>query len=716
MPRRHGTSAAGATELRGREPASLAPVVAVVPVDAPAAPPPIGRREALPGAGIGRLAGIDGLRAIAVLAVVLYHAGIAWLPGGFLGVEVFFVISGYLITALLLAEWSGSGRIDVRAFWMRRARRLLPALFFMLAVSLAFVVVWLPGEVARLRGDVLAALGYVTNWYLILGQQSYFETAARPSLYLHLWSLAVEEQFYLVWPLLLTGALLLLRRRGALVATLLLAAASAIWMAALFDPAADPSRVYYGTDTRAAGLLIGAALAFVWVPSGAATAAGRVRLRAFAADAVAVLGLAAVVLFFVFVDESQPLLYLGGFAALSLVTAAVIAAVVHPLGRVGPRILDLPPLRWVGTRSYAIYLWYWPVSLVTRPGLDVPIDGPANLALQLAIVFAMAELSYRLVETPIRHGALGRAIRSWRARDGWRPRLVGWPAPAALGLVLLVSSLAVEVAVASSPSEPSYLAVSAINGIVSGDAGSSPGVATASLDAGGPGTAAPAASPVPATAAASRGQPGGSDPAATPVPAGSSGPTAGAPAGSTPPTPRPSAHPSARPSSASRIPAFAVGDSVLLGAVHELAHDIGPLQVNAFVGRSIADGVDAINQRVDAGPMPDVVIVHLGDNGDFFPAQFDAAMHALRHVKTVLWVNLTVPRDYQNPNNAVIAAGVARYPNAHLVDWHDASAGQSGLFWDDGYHLRPEGAVVYAHLIAATLKQITQGASAATSP
>jgi peptidoglycan/LPS O-acetylase OafA/YrhL len=204
------------------------------------------------------------------MAVLLYHADLAWIPGGFLGVEVFFVISGYLITALLLSEWRQKGGIDLKNFWLRRARRLLPALYVLLVVTLAFAVVFLPGEVAGLRGDVLAAFGYVTNWYLIFGQESYFEAVGRPSVLQHLWSLAVEEQFYLIWPIFLAVGLAIgathLRRRRVLTLTLAGAASSAVAMALLYAPGVDPSRIYYGADTRATGLLCGAALAFLWSP------------------------------------------------------------------------------------------------------------------------------------------------------------------------------------------------------------------------------------------------------------------------------------------------------------------------------------------------------------------------------------------------------------------------------------------------------------------
>src|SRR5215211_896558 len=379
--------------------------------------------------------GLDGLRALAVIAVLLYHADLTWIPGGFLGVEVFFVISGYLITALLLAEWRQRGRIDLKTFWLRRARRLLPALYVLLVVSLAFAVVFLPGEVAGLRGDVIAAFGYVTNWYLIFGQESYFEAVGRPSLLQHLWSLAVEEQFYLIWPPILALGLCIgatrLRRRRMLGVAIFGAVASAMAMALLYTPGADPSRIYYGTDTRATGLLCGAALAFLWSPGDKYRPSearhyrlelgGRGRFRRrwgwtapLLLDIVGFAALGALVWFFIHLGEFTPILYEGGFALVALATVATIMAVVHPYSLIGARVLGSAPLRWIGVRSYGIYLWHWPVFMVTRPDLDVPFDGLPLLALRLSVTVVLADLSYRFVETPIRRGALGRAWKTLR--------------------------------------------------------------------------------------------------------------------------------------------------------------------------------------------------------------------------------------------------------------------------------------------------------------
>ncbi|HET9492773.1 MAG TPA: acyltransferase, partial [Chloroflexia bacterium] len=266
------------------------------------------------------LPGLDGLRAVAVIAVLLYHAGLPLFAGGFLGVEVFFVISGFLITSLLLAEWNANGRIDLPAFWLRRARRLLPAVYTLVVVVLVVAVVFLPEEVSMLRGDGAAAFTYVTNWYLIFNERSYFEAMGRPSMLLHLWSLAVEEQFYLVWPPVL-ALLLRFRRRGAILAVVLAgAAASSLLMALLYSPEADPSRVYYGTDTRATGLLIGAALAFVWSPWRLRERVGTPTLasRAYGAllDLAGLAALGGLAVFVTSLDEFQPFLFLGGFPAL----------------------------------------------------------------------------------------------------------------------------------------------------------------------------------------------------------------------------------------------------------------------------------------------------------------------------------------------------------------------------------------------------------------
>lgn len=360
------------------------------------------------------LPALDGLRALAVIAVLLYHANLP-VRGGFLGVEIFFVLSGFLITGILLNEWEHDRRIDLRAFWARRARRLLPALLLVLAAVLG-IAAWLPAaETQGIGANVLASLGYVQNWYLIFSGQPYFDAGVRPSLLQHVWSLAIEEQFYLFWPLLLLLGLRFLRLRTILVLTLLLAAGSAGLAAFLYEPGVDPSRIYYGTDTRASGLLLGAALAMLWMPGRRPLQTRRglgVTLDLLGLAALAGLVYANIVLF-----AAHPWLYRGGITLVAVGTLVLIVASSHPQARLLPAALGWAPLRWIGTRSYGIYLWHWPIFQVTRPYVDVPFDGPLLLAARITATVVLAELSFRLVEMPIRRGALGRLWRQ-RSADG----------------------------------------------------------------------------------------------------------------------------------------------------------------------------------------------------------------------------------------------------------------------------------------------------------
>ena len=381
------------------------------------------------------LPGLDGLRALAVLAVVAYHEQVGWAPGGLLGVGVFFTLSGYLITDLLLGQWSEHRRLNLRDFWLRRARRLLPAVFVMLAVVTAWVTIADRARLAGLRGAVAAAATYSSNWFLIGSSGSYFARFAPPGPLDHLWSLAVEEQFYLIWPwLLLLGlACLRLRRPGTAAAlalpVLALAAASAVAMAVLYQPGMDPTRVYEGTDTRAFGLLIGAALAMIWSSSRQAKSAASARILL---DGAGLVGLAVIALMIWRVGQYSPFAYRGGLVVLSLATAAVLAAVALPGSLVGS-MLGWGPLRWIGVRSYGIYLWHFPVIVLTSPansGEDLPRAG-----LQVAASIALAAASWRFIEEPVRHGALGRGWARLRS-SGWRVRQAGAGASASPGVTV----------------------------------------------------------------------------------------------------------------------------------------------------------------------------------------------------------------------------------------------------------------------------------------
>jgi peptidoglycan/LPS O-acetylase OafA/YrhL len=345
------------------------------------------------------LPGIDALRAIAVLAVFLYHAGVGWMPGGFLGVDVFFVISGYLITSLLLSERRRTGRVRLGQFWLRRARRLLPAVGVLIAVTMIAAAIVEPDRLTELRGDAISSLAYVANWHFIFEHQSYFDQFQRPSLFRHLWSLSVEEQFYLFWPLAFAGGMSLLGRKRLALGLLAGAAASLVLMWILFDPT-DASRTYYGTETHAAGLLIGVALALVWAPwQLRRTTPGR--WCGPVLDAVGVVALSYLALSFLQVHDYDLALYHGGYLWVALAGAAVIAVFAHPAAHLGG-LVARPALAWLGLRSYSFYLWHWPALALTRPGLDVSLPRGILIPLQLLVVLALADLSYRFVELPFR--------------------------------------------------------------------------------------------------------------------------------------------------------------------------------------------------------------------------------------------------------------------------------------------------------------------------
>ncbi|GAA4388551.1 acyltransferase family protein [Ornithinibacter aureus] len=407
--------------------------------DAPA--PPLTRGPAGRGAHLGYRPALDGLRAVAVIVVMLYHGGVSCAAGGFLGVDVFFVLSGFLITSLLVKEWRRTGRIDVIAFWVRRARRLLPAvLVVVFAVAVYGFVA--PQPQSRLLGDALSTLGYVSNWWFMISGQSYFAQFVEPSALRHTWSLAIEEQFYILFPLLLVAMLGRLRLRAGAVRTVLLAGAigSAALMAFLHDPLADPSRAYYGTDTRAQALLLGAALALS--PSLLAPArplysriGGRL-VRLPTRSMVGVLALGGVLVLVATARELAPWMYRGGFFLAAVLSAVVIASVTAAPRSALARGLSWAPMVAVGVLSYGLYLWHWPVFVVLnheRTGLD----GAALLAVRFAVTGLLAYLSFVFVEEPIRT----QRLQARFTRTQWR-RAVGATLAAVVAATVVASASA----------------------------------------------------------------------------------------------------------------------------------------------------------------------------------------------------------------------------------------------------------------------------------
>jgi peptidoglycan/LPS O-acetylase OafA/YrhL len=356
--------------------------------------------------GIRYIPAIDGLRAVAVIAVMLYHLGFSWIPGGFLGVDLFFVISGYVITRLLLDSIQRSGGLDLRAFYKARIRRLFPPLVFMIFVTIIYISIWAPETMRRFVSDSPFALFGGMNWWLVFRQTDYFDTISRPPLLQHTWSLGVEAQFYLIWPLIL---LLVLRQFGKAKipgAALFIAAISGIALLLVsyeVDAAnvSQVSHVYFGTDTHSIGLFLGAALAVSWVPQNLQEQVNR-RAQDFI-DGIGVIGFLGLLGTFFLINESDPTLYKLAFPLAGLFGCAILTSIVHPASRFAP-ILSNKVAVWIGERSYAIYLWHWVVFQVTRPAVDLEGSPWALYALRILVVFALADISLRLVELPVRSG------------------------------------------------------------------------------------------------------------------------------------------------------------------------------------------------------------------------------------------------------------------------------------------------------------------------
>jgi peptidoglycan/LPS O-acetylase OafA/YrhL len=599
--------------------------------------------------------GIEGLRALAVAAVLLYHAGVGWLPGGFLGVDVFFAVSGYLITSLLLAELDATGRISLRSFWSRRARRLLPAVGALLLVVTIVALIGAHDALGRLRGDVVAAMAYVSNWWQIIRGETYFESFGRPPLLRHLWSLAVEEQLYIVLPLVVAFAG---RRRRLLAAGALLGAvASSVLLRVLWHDT-DPSRAWFGTDTRSAPLLVGVGLALLLPMAKRRRLAGGARR---ALEMVAVAALAGLALIMLTVGDRDAALPRWGFPLTAALSGVAVVALTSPSSRIG-RVLGIRPLHWLGTRSYAVYLWHWPVIVLTRPHVDVEVAGWRLLTARLLITAVLAEVSWRIVEQPVRTGSF---VRSWfELRQALRVRI----AIAATAVVaVLAVALGVGMSSAATTATPELLATASV------------GTTTATTLARIPPTTTTSS---PATTVTS---------IAPPAPA----PPAPAPQGAV----------------------LAVGDSVMLAARDALiAASDNRIFVDAAIGRQVGDGLDVLQHYKDSGTFANVsaIVVHLGTNGAMSDELFNRLVSIVEGVPRVVVLNVRVPKSWETQSNAAIDGGVPQHPAMRLADWHTAS-NEPGALADDGVHPSPSGARIYRAIILDGLRD-TPPAPTTTQP
>lgn len=618
--------------------------------------------------------GLDGLRALAVIAVIVYHADSRWLGGGFLGVEVFFVISGYLITLLLVAERERTGAISLGNFWMRRARRLLPALWLLLTLLAVWCAVWERDRLGMLRGDTLGGFFYGANWFQVWTGSSYTSAFAFAPLR-HLWSLAVEEQFYIVWPLVMWVLLRRVRPRTSPVLAVwfvVCAAAVAVMTAVIHRTgpigslAETPEQymsflgrqvlrtdfLYLGTLSRASGLFLGAALAMVWRPWALVRRGLRGGNGVF--DTLGVAALAALGwMCWTFRDvvrgETQhayDLLYRGGFLMVGLASVVAIMAVTKPRSILGRYVLGNPLLVWVGTRSYGLYLYHWTIFQLFRKTAGTPLTLREFVGL-MVITVVVTEVSYRLVELPVRAGRLGLAWRRWRNPSG----AAALEARRRLTTAVLLASVLPLFAFGSM----------ATARVVQDDI-------TANLDDNEEAVVTiPTIAPKPTTA-----------PGQTTVPM----PTTSPP---------------------KIIDVLAVGDSVMLGSARKLSAQ--GLTVDAAKNRQPLDALQIFNYYRSTKELGETVVIHLGTNGTTKAGIFDKLMKPLAEVDRVIVLTVRVPtREYERINNDIIYALQGRYPNVEILDWYTISKDHPEWFAKDKVHPNDAGQDRYVAEIVAKVR------------
>ena len=639
------------------------------------------------------ITGFDGLRALAVIAVILYHLNTTVFKGGFLGVPVFMGISGYLITDHLLDEYEMNGCFDYVNFWKKRIRRLYPTLLAMLLGTSAYIFLFARNLLYQLWQIVLTNLIYVYNWWQIIHRQSYFQQfAGSQSPFTHLWTLSIEGQFYLFWPLLAVLLLKIFKRKNAVfLAAIILAAFSAGLMCVLYVPDADPSRLYYGTDTRMFSILLGAALAVIWPSRKLSNQIGKAqKLTLEITGAVAFAGM---LYFLLTVDGQSIFIYYGGMLLFSLLTTLMIAVVAQPAS-IWNRILTNRLFSWLGSRSYAIYVYQLPIMVFFEAKFTNLAAHPVLYPLiETVIILAISELSYQLIEKPLRQAKAWEKVLwkkrlkqlhfNWRKPQNWRLRH-SWPALLLIVAVIGIAGIVDSTFVFSSPTEHSALAQklaeNSKNQQKVDQARSKQSTSAAAEQTSSASATAKQSSSAAATSSADSSS-AGTDPDFTKY--GIS---------------------QAQLQQAQALPLTALGDSVMLASQPELSRIFPKMYINAAVGRQVKDAAAYLKDLDSRHLLAKNVLIGLGTNGPIQPAEMQAVMDAVGKQRQVYWINVRVPsKPWQNQVNSFLQTAAQKYPNLKVIDWYGYSNSQASWFYSDQTHPNNTGELHYTAFVAKTI-------------
>ncbi|MEK5432407.1 acyltransferase family protein [Lysinibacillus sp. FSL R7-0073] len=615
--------------------------------------------------------GLDGIRALAVLAVIAYHFNFSWARGGFLGVDIFFVLSGYLITSTILPLKGNQLTVSLKKFWIGRFRRLLPAAYVMIITSFVWAMLFHKELLHTLRGDALSSIFYSSNWWFIFHKLSYFDSFGSPSPLKNLWSLAIEEQFYVIWPLLLMIGLFVVKKQSKLAKVVFIGAiCSALLMAILYQPGADPSRVYYGTDTRCFELLIGCWLALVW-PMKRLSSQKLSTSHMKKLNAISFISFTIFLVSIMYVDEFQTFLYRGGMFLFCLNAAVLIACVCHPVSILG-RILAWKPLCWIGSRSYGIYLWHYPVMVLGTPIHEIGNPSYWRIALQIVLIVTIAECSYRFIEMPIRKEGFWAYYRKYFVFNKKK-----W---ASLTFSRKVSTVMV----------PLFLLVffTGITGVVGeGQQSSKDSYPTAiKINGDGP-TANPIKEPDKTTD-----NPSPSKEEVVDVPDIE--------------TPKPEENETnvAPQKDDAYQNILAIGDSVMIDIATSL-HKVFPnITIDGKIGRQVSQAVKLAPNYASFNQSNNAIIIQLGTNGYFTNDQIDTLLAAFAHADIYL-VNTRVPRSWEGKVNTALLEKSEEHENITLIDWHAAALNHPEYFAPDGVHLERKGVEVLTYLIQQSINQ-----------